>query len=505
MLVLVPTSVFLDADYSRGRIGHADQAELAQCARNIAEGKGPVVDCIWVVQGEHVPITHGIRYWSLYVAYWVAPFFYLFGATRGTALMAASIAKAIMAVAAYFFVRKSTDRPLAGLACATALLFDETWLRHVNLLSDLYLAVVVLLFSFSLATWMKSGTRLSAGISGLLVGIAIGVKPTGLLLIPLPLLICYFRKIDSKANAALCFLIYVLAIAAGVSGLVLHNMNEGGSPWWPDSAAISAGGRASAVTGETEFHHSAFYDPTIKVESLPIRLRVKMALKTARSLLYFGVRGDLISSWWLPFVVVAFVCGSKLRSRPHMRRSNTYHIVAGAIAALGLPLCGLVHMEMRYWLFIAAPCICLCFCALRGRARIGIYAIVLMSLLVTPYTQFREKVSQYVGGPQADPEEPLLQAYRDLGDYLSKDEIVLTANPWEFTFHTRIRSVVLPTARDPAAVREFADRFSATKIVIVQKDHRSHLYGELAEGRSTDIVECIFVGKGFTIGRLRQL
>ncbi len=67
-------------------IGHSDQADLAMLARNIAEGKGPVVDCVWITHNGGLPGRNHAsraRHWLIYVAAYLGLlFFSLFGATH---------------------------------------------------------------------------------------------------------------------------------------------------------------------------------------------------------------------------------------------------------------------------------------------------------------------------------------------------------------------------------------------------------------------------------------
>ena len=59
-------------------IGRADQANLANLARNIIEGKGAVVDNVWILTNggmDDPSIPHPEPYWSVYLAVIVAGFF----------------------------------------------------------------------------------------------------------------------------------------------------------------------------------------------------------------------------------------------------------------------------------------------------------------------------------------------------------------------------------------------------------------------------------------------
>ena len=77
-------------------IGHVDQAEVASVARNLAEGNGPLTDCVWLLHAGGRPtdkVRQPIGYWSLYVAYFLSVPFKIFGASRITMLGSASVTK----------------------------------------------------------------------------------------------------------------------------------------------------------------------------------------------------------------------------------------------------------------------------------------------------------------------------------------------------------------------------------------------------------------------------
>ena len=130
---------------SRDRmIGHSDQADLAMLARNIAEGKGPVVDCVWITHNGGLPgdeITHPEPYWSIYVAAYLAPFFSLFGATHQSAMLAGSLVKTVIAAIACFWTIRLSKSYLAATATAAFLLL-RTYVPVSPLLSDILLCIL---------------------------------------------------------------------------------------------------------------------------------------------------------------------------------------------------------------------------------------------------------------------------------------------------------------------------------------------------------------------------
>ena len=129
-------------------IGHADQANMAVVARNLAEGKGAVVDAIWLhtnggIKGGEIPIPE--PYWSIYVAAIIAVFFYFWGASLTVMLIPAVLMKTAIAALAALVTFRLNKSYLTAFAVAAFLLCDLHIAMYVCGLSDIYLAFFVLL------------------------------------------------------------------------------------------------------------------------------------------------------------------------------------------------------------------------------------------------------------------------------------------------------------------------------------------------------------------------
>jgi hypothetical protein len=64
-------------------------------------------------------------------------------------------------------------------------------------------------------------------------------------------------------------------------------------------------------------------------------------------------------------------------------------------------------------------------------------------------------------------------AFSEADAVIPQDATVLTSNPWEFSFHTRRKSVVVPYNPKPEVLLEVARRFSADYLVIINNDTRN--------------------------------
>ena len=58
---------------------------------------------------------------------------------------------------------------------------------------------------------------------------------------------------------------------------------------------------------------------------------------------------------------------------------------------------------------------------------------------------------------------------------IPKDSIVLTSNPWQFSYHTGFRSVMFPFTENLKSVEKIAKKYNAAFIAVIDNDARSKL------------------------------
>jgi hypothetical protein len=470
-------------------IGHADQAEVANCARSIAEGRGPVVDCIWLISGDRdVTLTHRIRYWSLYVSYWVAGFFAVFGATRLSSVLAASVIKVAMGVAAFCHLKRETGNSKVALTVASVLMLDPTWTRRANLLSDIYLTAATVI-AFCLAFSLCRKPRLStAFLLGAITGVAIGFKPTGIALGILPLMTLWSQEHRQRLVSGVA--LYVAGLFLALLPLALHNWIEDRTLIWPDASHVSQAAKAAEHIG----YDAAMYGtshPRI-APSAAIQTKVTKICKTTWNF-FRGIACHEVASAWL--IALIGVSVFTLRSPPTCAKILAIAITLASVFFLVV----LVHYEARYYVHIFAPAV---IAINSGRNRLArsmwtTYAVLLVIATVCWLpVKFKHRADH--------PEMPGVMSLTQVAEALPEGAVVMTPDPWEFTFHTRYPTVALPVVNKWEEVNKIVERYGVTHIVLINSNHRCQLYSELSSGQLSGPVTDVQTHNGTVIARLTE-
>ena len=126
-------------------IGHADYADNAVVARNLAAGRGPVVDYVAQFYRAWPGITHPAETWPLLQPLLTAPFFLLLGAQTWVAKLPNLILLLALAGAVYRFAARWWDRRVALLAAALTLLHPYFFQTVLYPISDLAFTLLALL------------------------------------------------------------------------------------------------------------------------------------------------------------------------------------------------------------------------------------------------------------------------------------------------------------------------------------------------------------------------
>ncbi|HMA36617.1 MAG TPA: glycosyltransferase family 39 protein, partial [Chloroflexia bacterium] len=136
-------SVLLGVDW----IGHADYADNAVVARNLAAGRGPVIDYVPQFYRFYAGITHPADTWPPLQPLLIAPGFLLLGAQTWVAKLPNLVVLLALAVAVYHFAGRWWDRRVALLAALLTLLhpyFFQTVLYPINDLAFTLLALLTI-------------------------------------------------------------------------------------------------------------------------------------------------------------------------------------------------------------------------------------------------------------------------------------------------------------------------------------------------------------------------
>lgn len=467
-------------------IGHADQAEVASVARNLAEGNGPLTDCVWLLHAGGRPtdkVRQPIGYWSLYVAYFLSVPFKIFGASRITMLGAASVTKISCSLLGAALVTRFTKNRIAGAACLVTLLFFPYMRDRVNGYSDIWVATAILACIASL-TWAVNRQH-KAGwiIAGALGGLAIGFKPTGVLVLGLYfwlLVLPWTEPVNWRRRIA--FAIYLsLGCAITLSPLMLHNYKSSGSIMLPDSKLVKSAALSRQILQEVN-HDTAFFDPGCPIVAKTWNSQFRGFVTNLKQF-----TDGFLSPKRIALLIITIPVIAVLYYRSDLHLLHGFHLstdprcIFAFLTALlfiaGFLLIAVVHYESRYWAFLIPPSVVIGFTLVTQNFKVvipfvfiglALFAIV-SGLKPNPCTMISKKTCE-------------LNAYRAAASLLPPDSIVLTTAPWEFSFHTRLRSVVLPPTDNVQTICSVANRYGAQYVVLVCGKHRHESFQTLVVG-----------------------
>jgi 4-amino-4-deoxy-L-arabinose transferase-like glycosyltransferase len=487
-------------------IGNADQSNMANVARNIAEGNGAVVDNVWLMTGGGLPgnnVTHAEPYWSVYVAAIISPFFKAFGASRFTLILPALLINlAIAGIVAWVINKSAPSNRLTVILGFVLSLFSIPMLSNITGFSDIYLTFFMLLTGLALvyAIYMKEWKLFI--LAGIFTGIAIAIKPSGLLLLGIwPV---YFVFINNRISILRNFIIFLCGIIIGVSPYITYNQNNFDTYLSPGLALASEASttRDSIIKAEKEAnikridenkwghaHRKGFYDPdavpvlTIENDTSFLKLDKRInRLKTfiQKSFLW----GMLIPLWLMPFVLVGIVeVLFKLKSKePIITRPFDLFLVFCVLMFIsGFVLGSHVSFEVRYWNYMVPLSIVL---AVVGTTRLP--KIVAFSMLIFSLYSGADYLINHEGLKKSSP------AYVKAKSVLPDSAKVFTSSPWQFAFHTRIPSVILPYSENPETIQKTAKRYGVGYIAIVDNDTKHPYYKPLQEGQAFDYLSLVY-------------
>lgn len=446
-------------------IGHADYADNAVRARNLVMGRGDVVDYIAQFYRTYpTTITHPAETWPPLQVWIIALAFRLLGVSTAVAkmpnlaVMACTLAL-VAGIGAWRWERRVGV--LATLLLASSLPFFAGALVPEN---DLVFALLFACFAVALYTaWVdvadvmgtaEAAVHSSRYLSGsVLVGLTAGVlvlaKPSGAVL--------------------------VLG-AAGAAWLIAQRQGRR----VPGAAVLAAGGIAAlvyapwgvrnVVTFGTPFFSTESldawvlkYDPKQPTEGI-YRVFTDKPLPHPRELIgygydhFFAVQGREIARFWggltggalvpgivLALAVVGVVIGAS-------RRAGFGTLLMGAFVPYTAFVLLYWHYEARYFLvlvpwlllYAAAGLIWLADALVTHTGRVGrvlgpLVALALMLAVIVPGLTGIVAEAR----AQTDASDPVAIG-RWIASNTPPDAVVMTRNPWEMSWHSGRRAVMLP-------------------------------------------------------------
>lgn len=483
-------------DFPPRWIGHGDQANTANVARNIAEGNGPVTDSIWLltnggIKGAEIPTPE--PYWSIYVAAIISIFFCLFSASLTVLLIPAVLIKAGVAWLGAAIAYKLNKSYLAAFAVGIFLLCHSSMTKSANGLSDIYLTFFVLLTAIALIyANIKSSIYLFA-LAGLFTGISIGIKPSGILLIGLVLSYSMFaRRMSSLVRIALPFL---LGMIIGVAPLIIHNQKSFGSFVSPGYGLVIDAAKISFLTKNP---NNGLYNPEphkFTEQEIVSLSNGERELRNFKNFIVAFFSGEIFPIVLLPlslFAILSYIRKLKLISicgDPGFDKHFAFISAQLMIAAFALGFS--VHMEERYWNFIVPFLAILSIVTLEKWSKM--LTIVVIVLVAVSYINATKRYNA----------EPIPKGFITAAKILPIDAIVLTSDPWEFAFHTRRKSVMLPYTDKPAVLNAIRDRYGAGYIAIINGRVRHSFYDPIISGSLPEYLEPFYVSKELIVVKFK--
>ncbi len=492
-------------------IGHADQAEVASVGRNILEGNGAVTDCVWLLHAGGRPtneVRQPIGYWSLYMAGTLAICFKLLGATRISVLLVASLAKLCCAYLSGILILRVTQNYLASFTCFLLVVFMQIMLERVNGYSDMLLCAAVFCSIYFLVFGVLNRSLWQLLFAGIAGGLAIGFKPTGLIVIGLyawMLLLVLAEKHGTRKQTC--------SIAAAMFGgcllalipLLVHNHKAGGSFSLPD-ATVVASANATRDADPNGNHDRAFYTPDTKLFSPTATTRLKLALKrlgrNAQGFMQDLSKGNYVSFFALAMVSCCTALPA-LKQTLRCRRLPTQPIellsfIWGLLMIASLCLACVIHYEIRYWVFLAPVAVTISIATLFRYRPGSIYFILILGMLLALQAG---RDSQWIVWSQ-EWDAPKMTCYKETSKYIPDTSIVMTPDPWEFAFHTRLSSVVLPVTENEQTIKSVAKRYDATYLVLVNGNHRHSYYNRFVSGNFPEFATPVHVSDNLIITKI---
>ncbi len=444
-------------------IGHADYADNAVRAGNIVRGHGDVIDYVPQFYQQFSTIVHPAETWPPLQVWMIAAFFRVFGISTVVAklpnvVVMMALLALVAAVGAWRWSRR-VGVLAALLLAATPLFFDDT-LFPVN---DLVFTLLFALFAVALyRAWCEprivatqsETTRWRAWLPDLFVGATAGLlllaKPSGAVMIFGAVVAALF--IARRAGTRLPW--RGVGVAAATALVVyapwaIRNLVAFGSPFH---------------TTESLDAWVLKYDPKQPVEGI-YGVFWGRALPHPRLLVGYGydhfltVQGQQFIHLWtdltngallprvlIPLALIGLIVGAS-------RRSGFGLILAGAFVPYTLFVLLYWHEESRYflvlvpWLLLSAAAgiewtydaLVTWFAGMWQRAFVPILAALLLLAVAIPAGHdIVVHAETQTGGNEMVVVSNWLMANTP------PDAVVMTRNPWEVSWHSGRRTVMLP-------------------------------------------------------------
>lgn len=441
-------------------IGHADYADNGVVARNLLAGRGFTVDYVTQFYNPDLPLSHPQETWPLLQPVLIAPFFKLLGESAFAAKVPNLLLQGALALVLYAIGSNLFDRRVGLLAVALTILNRFIFRLVIFPTSDLVftLLALVMLAQLARAHEREATGRPALGSyawTGVWAGLLMLAKVNGVLFLGAGLLVDLVWRWRGRRWRG-CWKSW---LALGLPAAVLF------APWVVRNWVLFG----------APIHSTEQFDAWIlKYKEWEEIYRLYYDDLPNRSwLLRYGwdavsqAIGTEFRRWWQYFAVedgsLLTLLGSALALGGALTlRGKAAKLLAPAglaLAILGTFICTYWHVEERYfvpfipWLaLLAARGLWWIHDALAYRrddagawrpSGFGWLGIVLVVMLCVPLlAPFPREVAAKIESDAAKRQE--LRAYDWLAANTAPDAVVMTRVPWQLTFYSGRRSVMIP-------------------------------------------------------------
>jgi hypothetical protein len=441
-------------------IGHADYADNAVVARNLLAGKGFTVDYVTQFYNPDLALSHPQETWPLLQPVLIAPFFRLLGDSPFAAKLPNLFLQVALALVVYALGTNLFDRRVGLLAVLLLLLNRFIFRLIIFPTSDLAFTLLAML---TLAQLFRAGEREQEGArpwgsyawAGVWAGLMMLAKPNGAIFVVIALAWdLFWRWRDHRWQGW-----WKDWLALGIPAALLF------APWVVRNIVLFGAPIHSTEATDAWILKYRDWEEIYRVYYSDVPNR-SWLLRYGFDAVFQAV-GTEFTKWRQYFTVdsnsLLTLAGSALalgglftlRKKP----ARLFSLVGAVLLLFGTVICTYWHVEERYfvpfipWLvLLAARGLWWIYDALayrrdeegrrspRGWAWLGLVVVVLVcSQLVAPFFQEAAAKVDMDRGKASE-----LQAYTWLAENSDPQDVVMTRVPWQLTYYTGRRSVMIP-------------------------------------------------------------
>jgi hypothetical protein len=494
-------------------IGHADYADNGVVARNLLAGRGYAVDYVTQFFQPYSDLSHPQETWPLLQPTLIAPFFALFGESAFVAKLPNLLLQLALAVGLYAVGRRVFDRRVALVAVILTLLNPFIFRLVIFPTSDLAFTLFALL---TLAQFFRASETEREGTfrwgsyawAGVWAGLMMLAKPNGVLFTGTCLLWDLLWRFRERRWQGW----WRSWLAFGVPAAVLF------APWVVRNLVLFGSPIHSTESSDAWILKYQEWEEIYRIyfDDVPDRSwllrhgfdRVMQAM------------GTEFRKWWhyfsrdanalLTLIGSALALGGALTLR--RRAARLFSLVGLTLVLFGTFICTYWHVEERYfipfipWLaLLAARMLWWLYDALayrrnrQGRPRgtgfawLGLAAVVLACLQITaPFSQ-EAKAKQEVDRMKGEE----MQAYTWLAENSDPDDVIMTRVPWQVTFYTGRRTVMIP--QDGLEDAERIAELYGVRFLLMDGDARGKRAALNRAVQARDVAELVYDQGGVQI------